>query len=70
MCSPMRTVTGPESASVIAAAAASASGADGNARRNASPWVSTSTPPRAAAAERTTPRCAASASAYRSGPSS
>ena len=40
-----------------------APGADGNAKKNASPCVSTSTPPCAAQAWRTTRRCCASASA-------
>ena len=42
----------------------------GKAMKNASPCVSTSTPPCAAAASRTIRRCSASASAYRAGPSS
>ena len=41
----------------------------GNATKKASPWVSTSTPPVAAHASRTTRRCSASASAYASAPS-
>ena len=50
-------------ASVNAEAAASAPGAVGNAKKKASPCVSTSTPPFAAQASRITRRCSASASA-------
>ena len=47
-----------------------APGAVGNAKKNASPCVSTSTPPSAAQASRIRRRCSASASAYPSAPSS
>ena len=56
MCRPTRTWIGPEaSASVKAEAAASAPGALGKAKKNASPCVSTSTPPSAAQASRIDP---------------
>ena len=61
---PIRTRIGPCTRSSIAsAAAASAPGAVGNATKNASPCVSTSTPPWAPNARRRTRRCSASASA-------
>ncbi len=56
--------------SVNSEAAARAPGAVGNARRKASPCVSTSTPPLSAEASRIAFRCAARASAYCSTPSS
>ena len=65
VCSPTRTLIGPAtSISVKAEAASSAPGAVGNAKKKASPCVSTSTPPSAAHASRMTRRCSASASAY------
>ena len=71
MCRPMRKrIWRSASASVITCAAATAPPAVGNAKKKASPWVSTSTPFSAAHASRTTPRCSARASAYPSAPSS
>ena len=71
VCRPMRRLIGPGArACVIARAALAAPGADGNATKKASPCGSTSTPPLAAHASRTTRRCSASASAYASAASS
>ena len=62
VCRPMRTWTLPElSLSTIARDASSAPGAVGNAKKNASPWVSTSAPPCSAHDARTIRRCSASA---------
>ena len=58
------------SASLNALAAPSAPGAVGNAKKNASPCVSTSTPPQRTHACLTRRRCSASADAYSSSPSS
>src|SRR5262245_36323389 len=67
----MRTRMRPAaSPSVMSAAAASASGADGKATKNESPCVSTSTPRWRSTAPRTARRCSPSACAYWSGPSS
>src|SRR5215203_1816787 len=63
VCTPTRTWTLlSASASVSAYAAALAPGAVGKAKKNASPWVSTSTPPSRAQASRMTRRCSARAS--------
>ena len=71
VCRPTRTWIGPEArVSRTAAAAEIAPGAVGNAKKKASPCVSTSTPSWAAHAVWMTRRCSASASAYASAPSS
>ena len=71
VCNPIRTRIGSSSnRSVITVAASTASGARANARRNASPCVSTSTPPSDTHASRTIRRWSSSATAYLSGPSS
>jgi hypothetical protein len=71
VCSPIRTRIGPAASACVASAAhASAPRAVGNATKNASPWVSTSTPPWRAAAARNTRRCSARAALYLSTPSS
>ena len=62
-------VRGP-SASWKVPAASSAPVAVGNAAKNASPWVSTSTPPWRTNASRRSRRCSPSASAYAASPSS
>src|SRR5439155_12244861 len=62
---PMRTRIGPAaSPSSAAAAAESAPGAVGKATKNASPCVSTSTPPWRPNASRNVRRCSVSAAAY------
>lgn len=71
VCSPIRTRIGPAASTCVASAAhASAPRAVGNATKNASPCVSTSTPPWRAAAARNTRRCSARAALYLSAPSS
>ena len=70
VCIPIRTRIGPPSSPACpSAAAATAPGAVGNATENESPCVSTSTPPWRSNTARSTRRCSANASAYRSGPS-
>ena len=67
VCRPIRTPSRPElRASCASPAAASASFARPNATKNASPCVSTSTPPCRANASRNTRRCSSSTSAYAS----
>ena len=71
VCSPFRTRIGPVArAPAAASAAVAAPSAVGKATKNASPCVSTSTPPALATASRSSRRCSSSAAAYSSGPSS